>query len=213
MFLKITLPDLVASIGYNMFYMCSELETVVIGNSVELIDSSAFYSCSSLASVNIPDSICEIGEWAFWECVALTSIELGNGVTKIHGNAFYCCVSLESIQLPESLIDIGESAFYNCVNLKTITFYGTVEPKSGISVLYNCSALYEVRVPMNYEDQTFLNIPVTRIGEDPAFVAKFDIRFIIFSGSALAITIFEILLVYVKHQEILRCEYWDLDSE
>ena len=46
-----------------------------MGNAVKTIGESAFWLCSSLASVNIPGSVTEIGGSAFADCGNLTRIE------------------------------------------------------------------------------------------------------------------------------------------
>ncbi len=58
----------VTSIGYNAFEDCSNLASVVIGNSVTTIGESAFYNCSNLASVVIGNSVTSIGDYAFSGC-------------------------------------------------------------------------------------------------------------------------------------------------
>ena len=52
-------------ISGNMFYGCTVLECVTIGNSVTSIGYHAFENCTSLASVTIPDSVTSIGSYAF----------------------------------------------------------------------------------------------------------------------------------------------------
>ena len=54
--------------------MCSDLTSVVIGNSVTSIGSYAFSDCSGLTSVTIPESVTSIGDGAFDGCTGLTSV-------------------------------------------------------------------------------------------------------------------------------------------
>ena len=75
---------------------------------------SAFYGCSSLASIEIPNSVTKIGNYAFYDCTSLTSIEIPNSVTTIGKRAFYNCSSLTSItsHIPaEKLFAPGSDAF------------------------------------------------------------------------------------------------------
>ena len=88
-----------------------------IPDSVESIDSYAFYDCDSLTSVVIPNSVTSIGNYAFYNCDSLTSIEIGDSVTSIGERAFYYCSSLTSIEIPSSVTGIGDSAFYACSSL------------------------------------------------------------------------------------------------
>lgn len=48
---QITIPPLVASLGYNMFYNCSSLETITIGSGVKTINSSTFSGCEKLNKI------------------------------------------------------------------------------------------------------------------------------------------------------------------
>ena len=56
--------------------------------SVTTIGESAFYNCTSLASVNIPNSVTTIGKMAFSHCSSLASIDIPNSVTTIGKYAF-----------------------------------------------------------------------------------------------------------------------------
>ena len=56
------------------FYGCGSLTSVVIGDSVASIGSSAFYNCSSLTSIVIPNSVTSIGDYAFCNCYRLVEV-------------------------------------------------------------------------------------------------------------------------------------------
>ncbi|MDE6597668.1 MAG: leucine-rich repeat domain-containing protein, partial [Clostridia bacterium] len=57
--------------------------------SVEIIDESAFFMCRQIETLVIPDSVTTICEDAFSSCVELKYLTVGSGVTYIGRNAFY----------------------------------------------------------------------------------------------------------------------------
>ena len=96
--------------------------------SVTSIGSSAFYDCSSLASVTIPNSIKTIGNDAFWGCTSLTSVTIPNSVTSIGAQAFSGCGRLTSIDIPNSVTSIGNDAFSYCSDLTSVTCLAITPP-------------------------------------------------------------------------------------
>lgn len=114
--------DSVTSIGYEAFYDCTSLTSVVIPDSVTNIGISAFSGCSSLASVVIPDSVTNIGNFAFFECSSLTSVAIPDSVTSIGSMAFYNCAVLRDVVVPSSVISIGDWVFKGCNNLEYNVF-------------------------------------------------------------------------------------------
>jgi len=68
-----TIPNSVASIGYNSMCGFSDITFITIPNSVTEICFGAFQSCG-LTSITIPNSVTNIGEYAFAYCSGLTSI-------------------------------------------------------------------------------------------------------------------------------------------
>ncbi|MFV0501146.1 MAG: leucine-rich repeat protein [Bacteroidales bacterium] len=75
---SVIIPNSVNSINYSAFYNCSELTSVTIPNSVTLIGIGAFNSCCKLINLYIPNSVISIGNFAFSNCIGLTSITINS---------------------------------------------------------------------------------------------------------------------------------------
>jgi hypothetical protein len=76
------------------FYYNHGLTTVVLPSSIQIIDESAFSTCTDLASINIPEGTTTIGFGAFGGCAGLTSISIPKSVTSIGVFAFNQCGSI-----------------------------------------------------------------------------------------------------------------------
>ena len=64
----------VTVIGGYAFEDCDSMKSVIIPDSVTMIEFGAFYGCDGLASITIPSSVYYIGDWAFESCTNLSSI-------------------------------------------------------------------------------------------------------------------------------------------
>ncbi len=111
----------VTSIGDSAFYWCSSLASVTIPDSVTSIGVYAFFSCSGLTDLTIGNSVTNIGTWAFASCDSLASVIIPNGVTSIGDCLFYECRGLVSVTIPDGVTSIGSYAFCNCIGLNGIT--------------------------------------------------------------------------------------------
>jgi hypothetical protein len=102
------------TIQNTTFQGCTALTSVTFeeGNKVSAIGSSAFASCTSLASIDIPAAVTVIEQSAFNGCRNLSSVTMGDGVTSIGITSFYN-TAITSITLPSALTTIGQSAFEN----------------------------------------------------------------------------------------------------
>ena len=148
---EIVIPESVDSIQSKAFYMCN-ISSITIPNSVTSIGERAFSGCSSLTSITIPNSVSKIEKYTFSGCSSLTSITIPNSVTSIGERAFYNCSSLTSISIPNSVTSIGERAFYNCSSLTSVTIGNSVT-SIGDYAFNNCSSLSSVHWnAINYDN-------------------------------------------------------------
>ncbi|MBD5426077.1 MAG: leucine-rich repeat protein [Treponema sp.] len=161
---SVTVPDSVEKIGGSAFRDCTALESVMLGNSVQIIDcdedwrgaeQGAFQDCTSLKSIIIPDSVEKIGSHAFQDCTALESVTLGNSVQEIGGSAFYGCTALESVTIPDSVKKIGQIAFSGCTALKSVTLGNSVQ-EIDVAAFRGCTALQSLTIPDSLQKIKFV---------------------------------------------------------
>lgn len=144
------IPDTLAGypvkrIGYRAF--CDRnLKSVIIPDSVVIIDEDAFGECTNLSNVTLSKNLVTLGKGAFESCTALKTIEIPKslqvaedsvyggpfaisglttvtfeeGTTKIPNNLFSGCADLNEVIFPETITSLGWWAFENCTALKEI---------------------------------------------------------------------------------------------
>ncbi len=88
--------------------------TYSIKETTEIICDRAFFVCINLTSISVPNSVKDIGEWAFAGCSLLSSIDIPNSMISIGNNAFAGCLSLKYISIPESVICLNGNPFGDC---------------------------------------------------------------------------------------------------
>lgn len=76
------LKEGLVTLGYSVFNS-SNVKTLILPSTLEIIGKLSFNGCSSLTSVTIPDNVKEIHNNAFSLCTSLTSFNIGGGVQKI----------------------------------------------------------------------------------------------------------------------------------
>ena len=120
---NIEIPDSVTIIGTQAFASCTNLYSVTFGENSELeeITGSVFRDSWRLVNVKLPNSIKIIGASAFYNC-GLKSIVIPEGVTTIGDYAFENCGLLTTIEIPVSVTSIGVRAF-NSSSYATDVFY------------------------------------------------------------------------------------------
>lgn len=113
----------VSKIGYNCF-KGTQITSVYIPDTIHMIDTAAFSSCSKLKDVYFMSDATsiDIGPSAFQNCKALVNIKLPSETRTIGNNAFSGCSSLVKLTIPVSVTEIGHSAFAG--TNENFTIYG-----------------------------------------------------------------------------------------
>lgn len=108
--------------GVLMMYRGNDTE-IYIPAEVDGVEISALYSAfaySDIESVVMPDTITKIYYGAFNFCAKLKNVTVSAGVTHL-GNSFFGCESLEKIIITPSVTDIEDGIFTTCPN---VVIYG-----------------------------------------------------------------------------------------
>ena len=119
---KVVIPDTVSIDGVTYAVTCvskgafknnKKLKSVTIGKNVEIIDNSAFYSCTSLTRLIFKTYDLEsIGDDAFANCTGLASVTIPKGMKSIGKRAFAGCKKLKKVIIKSNELNkIGKNAF------------------------------------------------------------------------------------------------------
>lgn len=122
-----------------------DIKSIVVGEGITTIGSSAFEGCYSVTSVSLPKTLTRIGYYAFNHCSSLKELSIPDGVTYIGGYAFSCC-TFESIKLPSGLKSLGVGAFAYCAHLKEISIPNGVKSLE-VETFQYCTSLESVELP------------------------------------------------------------------
>jgi hypothetical protein len=126
---------------YNIFYNCSRLTSVTIGNSVTSIGKDAFSGCSRINDVRVPVS--DYATFCENTVIGLISSRIGKPVQLIDGEG----AEIKEYVVPEGVTTIGSSAFKNCGGLTSVTIPSDVR-SIGNYAFSGCSGINEVKVPV-----------------------------------------------------------------
>lgn len=143
---SVMMPNSITIIDEFAFLYCYSLQSVTIPSGVKIIKSGAFQSCPKLNSVFMPNSVIDMGESVFYGCTNLTTITLPEKIKSIPDGFFYGCTNLHSILLPSTITDIGDNSFGSCSNLQEIII-PTGVTNIGSGAFSNCSSLTSVTIP------------------------------------------------------------------
>ena len=152
----VTIPETidglpVTKIEDKCFQDHTEIQQVVLPESLSILGERVFYGCTALTEINFPDNLREISGWTFAH-TGLTKVTLPDTVKKLGYGSFYSCVKLESVFLPETVTKIGEDTFRMCPRLKSVTI--TAEnPDINIKAFNENAKVTIIGVPGSYSEK------------------------------------------------------------
>lgn len=119
-------------------YKDKNRKTIIIKEGVTCIREQAFMLCE-METLILPDSLEIIQRDAFYACQSLKTVHFGNHLKEIEISAFSMCDSLKSVVLPDSLLKVGYRAF-DCIQEITCKHYVDGLTKSfSYGISYNMS--------------------------------------------------------------------------
>jgi len=155
---EVNVPEGVTEIGKQAFFKCSNLQTVTLPETLELVGESAFANTPWLAQVGADSPLLIINGLLIDGTSAEGAIEIPDTVTSILGKAFYMNTKITSVSIPETVKTIGTSAFHGCENLASVSL-----PKSLETIgekAFSDTALTALTVPESVKtigDSAFVN--------------------------------------------------------
>lgn len=117
---SVSIPNTVVDIRDSAFFGCSSLATLTIPASVTNLGFQVFTE-SGLKNMVIPGSVVNVGVSAFLNCFNLTNVTLSNGVALLGYDAFYGCSNLTTVSIPASCTNVQDEAFAQCYSLTNLT--------------------------------------------------------------------------------------------
>lgn len=145
-FKSIIIPDSVEIIeGFAFSYM-DNLTSISFPDSVTSLDYNVLADCNNLVEVILPNSISKIPSAFLRNCKSLKSIQIPSGVTTIDDYAFSGCTSLEGIQIPSGVTTIDQYVFGGCTSLTEVMLPDTLI-NINANAFKNCTSLESITIP------------------------------------------------------------------
>ena len=133
----------VTTIGYKAFFLCSQITSVTLLDTIRVIGDYAFqtsWSQSAITSMDLPEGLEEVG------ANALNSVKVDfqlPSTLKRIGELAFTGTAISSVHLADDVY-VGSRAFGNCLSLKEANLTRNTQDTEGIYM--NCTALTDVTV-------------------------------------------------------------------
>lgn len=97
------------------FFMCENIKSIVIPNTVHRIGCCAFAECSLLEKLEFKGYVELIDKEAFYNCINLNTIKFRNNIGKIRRDAFENCFKIEFLELEEDKYSLPEKDAFDLI--------------------------------------------------------------------------------------------------
>lgn len=143
----LVLPDSITRIGAFAFRGCSSIISMDVGQYVTEIASSAFSGWTSSQTINDYSSMIKAG--ALSGCNAKINAIVKNGTQAITG--YGGMTNLYSIYLPDSVRAIDHQTFSLCTNLSDVTMSGNITAIGNLA-FNDCTSISDITLPAILSD-------------------------------------------------------------
>ncbi len=111
-------------IGAYAFAACTNLEEVILPESLRTIGSHAFDGCTKLSSIDLKN-VTTVEEYAFYGA-GLETLVIPETLTQLKSYVFKNNTKLTTVTLPLETTSILTETFKGCTSLTTVNYEGTV---------------------------------------------------------------------------------------
>lgn len=189
-------------LSYNGEDQILHIPAVHEGQIVYRIAGHAFERQTQLKSVILPETLTMIDEWAFASCTHLENINLPDTLTSIGAHAFQYCHSLHRLNIPQKVNYIGSFAFAMCNKLCYLmvdTKNKSYVDKDGVLFFYDGSEL--IAYPTGRREEIY-HIPE---GTKRIAPQAFKCHFLHTDHACLREVIFPSSLEYIGSNAFTQC--------
>lgn len=149
----------VTSIGCDAL-SSTDAQSVVLPDSIIIINQRAFAHCHDLVNINIPDSVIDLDSNIFMDCDSINyeiynnlkyldnwlmsaentnipAVQMKDTTIGIYDLAFMSCSSITEVVIPDTVRTIGSGAFTFCSNLQKAEVGGNVQTIKDYAFYYD----------------------------------------------------------------------------
>lgn len=120
------LPDSVELVESAAFNSCSTAKTLVLSQNLREIGARAFMGLKGISTLTIPDSVQKIGNSAFNGLSNLLELHLSAKTQEYGSGVFSSASKLPRVELPEGMTAVPEEMFSSCNALTEVVIPSTV---------------------------------------------------------------------------------------